>query len=76
MTLKDYLDGNGISMSDFAKKCGVNRSLVWNVYTRKRSTRFSVQTAYRFIVGSEFKLRLVDLMTKEETTQIKQEVDV
>jgi len=62
-------------MADFAKMCGVNRSLVWKICNGQRLNP-SVQTAYRFILGSNGELKITDFIPDRDINDIEQVIDV
>ena len=75
MKLKKYLKNKCISISDFARTCGVDKSLVWKICNGHRNSP-SVQTAYRFIYGSNGELVITDFIPDRDIEEIKQKIDV
>jgi len=75
MELKKYLKSKAISVAQFAKVCGVDKSLVWKVCNGHRKNP-SVRTAYRFILGSNGDLEITDFIPERDIQEIHDKIDV
>jgi len=75
MKLKSYLEKKCITISEFAKICGVCRTHVWKVCNGHRQN-LSVKTAYSFMCGSKGELAITDFIQDTDIKAIKEKIDV
>lgn len=76
MTLKDYLDSEGISAADFARRCGVSRCTIWQLLKDPKRKRFSVEKAYMIQLATEYKVKLKDMVDPLVSRNIRAKIDI